>query len=116
MKPAIAVLLVLALASCGRTPASATYGSDGVTIEIEFVNGEVLPLNEFIDVKIGEPVRLHVISDVDEKIHVHSDPAHTFDIAAGDNKTFTFTIETPSDVAVDAHVLKVTIAQLVAGP
>lgn len=116
MKHAVAALVVLAVAACGQTPESTTYGDAGVTIEIEFVNGEVIPLNEFIDVTVGEPVNLHVLSDVDEKIHVHSDPEHTFEVAAGDDQTFTFTIGRPGDVVVDAHVLDVTIAQLVAAP
>ena len=87
-----------------------------MTIEIEFVNGEVIPLNEMIDVTVGEPITLHVVSDADEVIHVHSDPEHTYEVAAGDDKTFTFTIETPGQVAVEAHQLDVTIVELVARP
>jgi hypothetical protein len=128
MKTAAAVLLVLTLVGCGSTsePPSeatteptATATSDapkGVTVEIEFVNGEVVPLDEKIDVNVGEPVTLHVISDVAEEIHVHSDTEHEYEVAAGDDTTFTFTINTPGQVAVEAHELDVTIVELVARP
>jgi plastocyanin len=130
MKAAAALLLLLAMAGCGSTSdpsdgantttepsASATTDAPkGVTVEIEFVNGEVVPMNEKVDVKVGEPVNLHVISDADEEIHVHSDPEREYEVAAGDDKTFTFTIKTPGQVAVEAHKLDVTIVELVARP
>jgi plastocyanin len=133
MKTAAALLLALTLAGCGSTsepsseatatasateptPSATTEAPKGVTVEIEFVNGEVVPLDEKIDVNVGEPVTLHVISDVAEEIHVHSDPEHQYKVAAGDDKTFTFTIKTPGQVAVEAHELGVTIVELVARP
>lgn len=130
MKTAAALLLVLALAGCGSTsePSSdsaatteptatgSTEAPKGVTVEIEFVNGEVVPQGKKVDVKVGEPVNLHVVSDAEEEIHVHSDPEHEYEVAAGDDKTFTFTIDTPGQFAVEAHHLDVTIVELVARP
>lgn len=116
MRAAVAALLALALAACGGVPDTVTRGSDGLTIEVTFVDGKVYPRKEFIDATVGVPINLHVISDVDEKIHVHADPQQTFDVAAGDDKTFTFTIDRVSDATVEAHNLNVTIAQLVVGP
>ncbi|MDR7086003.1 plastocyanin [Aeromicrobium panaciterrae] len=131
MKPAAAALLLaLTLAGCGSTsepsseatatteptPSATTEAPKGVTVEIEIANGEVLPLDEKVDVKVGEPITLHVVSDAVEEIHVHSDPEHEYEVAAGDDKTFTFTIETPGQVAVEAHHLDVTVVELVARP
>ncbi|MEO6603978.1 MAG: hypothetical protein ABIN55_00040 [Aeromicrobium sp.] len=131
MKVAVALFAgVLLLAGCeskGHTDgglkadptATATTTTDapkGVMVEIEFVNGEVVPLNDVVDVKLGEPINLHVISDVEEEIHVHSDPEHEYEVAAGDDATFTFTIDTPGQFAVEAHDLEVTIVELVVRP
>lgn len=130
MKTAAALLLALALAGCGSesepsseatattqpTASATTEAPKGVTVEIEFGRGEFVPLDGKVDVNVGEPVTLHVVSDVAEEIHVHSDPEHEYKVAAGDDKTFTFTIKTPGQVAVEAHELGVTIVELVARP
>ncbi|GAA3515923.1 hypothetical protein GCM10022234_08810 [Aeromicrobium panaciterrae] len=123
---AVALTLLLAVAGCGSdseptptTESSASASSEatqGVTIDITVAGGKVTPLGKKVDVKVGEPVTLHVVSDADEEVHVHSDPEHEYEISAGDDKTFTFTIETPGQVAVEAHHLDVTIVELVARP
>jgi len=61
-------------------------------------------------------VTLNVTSDADEEIHVHSDPEHEYEVKAGDSLDETFTIDTPGQVAVEAHHLDVTILQLVVEP
>lgn len=131
MRLAAALLLVVVLAGCGTDddpPADTTATSDtpnvtatteapkGVTVEIEVANGKVDPRGKKVDVKVGEPINLHIVSDAAEEVHVHSDPEHEYEIAAGDDKTFTFAIETPGQVAVEAHHLDVTIVELVARP
>ncbi len=126
---AAVLLIVLTLAGCGSdseppsdsatTEPAATGSTDapkGVTVEIKVVNGEVVPLNEKVDVLPGEPINLHVVTDAEEEIHVHSDPEHEYEVAAGDDKTFTFTIDTPGQFAVEAHHLDVTIVELVVRP
>lgn len=85
----------------------------GVAVGILIENGKVTPQGKRLEVKAGKLVRLSITSDADEEIHVHSDPEHTFAVKAGEPLTETFTIDTPGQVAIEAHELGVTIAQLV---
>ena len=86
------------------------------TIDIEIVNGAVIPLGERVEVKVGAPIILHIISDADEEFHVHSDPERVYAVAAGGEKSFTFTIDVSGQVAVEAHNLDVTVVELVVRP
>lgn len=128
--PAAALLLTFALSGCGSdsdpssetkptTESSVSPSSEalkGVTVDIAVADGKVTPRAKKVDVKLGEPINLHVVSDTEEEIHVHSDPEHEYEIAAGGDETYTFTIETPGQVAVEAHHLDVTIVELVVRP
>ena len=79
-------------------------------------DGKVLPQGERVEATVGAKVTLDIRSDVDEEIHVHSDPEHTYEVKAGQPVTESFTVETPGQVAVEAHELGVTIVQLVVRP
>lgn len=114
----------LLLAGCGgsdepsvtpTTPASAPQDA-GVTVDIAIANGKVTPQGKRVEVKPGEKVTLHITSDAEEEVHVHSDPEHEYEIAPGDDKTYSFALQTPGQVAVEAHHLDVTIVQLVVRP
>jgi plastocyanin len=110
----------LLLAGCGGSGGSG--GSDtaapvkGVTIDIAIKDGKVTPQGERVNVKVGQKITLHVTSDADEEVHVHSEPEHEYELAPGDDKTYTFSLKVPGQVAVEAHHLDVTIAQLVVRP
>lgn len=85
----------------------------GVAVDIRIKGGKVTPQGDRIDVKVGQEVTLRITSDAAEEIHVHSDPEHTFQVKAGDSIEESFTIDTPGQVAVEAHELEATIVQLV---
>lgn len=89
---------------------------DGVTVDIVFEGGEVVPRAKRIDVRVGQQVTLHVTSDAGDEIHIHSDPEQVYEVAVGDDESHTFAIDTPGQVAVEAHHLDVTIVQLVVRP
>lgn len=119
MRIAAALLAcALVLTGCGGSaePSTSDATGTGPTVNIRINGGEVAPQGERVDVTAGEQVWLEVTSDADEEIHVHSDPEHTFEVKAGKTNTFSFTIDTPGQVAVEAHHLDVTILQLVVEP
>ncbi len=107
----------LVLAGCGGSsdaPGKTDGGlKAGVTVDIAIKDGKVTPQGKRVDVKAGEKVTLHITSDADEEIHVHSDPEHEYEVGPGDDVSKTFTLKTPGQVAVEAHHLDVTIVQLV---
>ncbi|MCW2749592.1 MAG: hypothetical protein JWR83_702 [Aeromicrobium sp.] len=112
---------VLLLAGCTSTNSEDGGGLKAdpyspVTVNIVIKDGKVTPQGERVNVKVGQKVTLHITTDVPEEVHVHSEPEHEYELAAGDNKTYSFSLEVPGQVAVEAHHLDVTIAQLVVRP
>jgi hypothetical protein len=112
----IAVLLVAA--GCGsastvdRPPAPTTPGP--VVLDVRIINGDVEPRGARLNVKVGQPVTLAVRSDVDEEIHVHSDPEQSFKVKAGKQQRFTFAVRRAGKVAVEVHHLDAVIAEVLA--
>ena len=117
-----AALLACALVLTGCGGSAGSGETDGglkaaaTTVDIVIKDGKVTPQGKRVDVKAGDPVTLTIRSDADEEIHVHSDPEHEYEVKAGDSIDETFTIDTPGQVAVEAHHLDVTIVQLVVKP
>jgi hypothetical protein len=113
----------LALASCGSSTkaessdARSSGESASKVVRITIKDRKVTPQAGRIEVKVGQPITLRVTSDSDDEIHVHSEPAHEYEIAAGTRgRAFTFSIHTPGQVAVELHHLDVTVVQLVVRP
>jgi plastocyanin len=107
----------LVLTGCGSESSGTAHDpGEATTVDIVFKDGKVTPQGKRVKVKVGEPVTLNITSDADEEIHVHSDPEHEYEVSAGEPVTEEFTIETPGQVAVEAHHLDVTIVQLVVEP
>ncbi|MCW2841046.1 MAG: hypothetical protein JWR55_2529 [Aeromicrobium sp.] len=94
--------------------ASAEPAEDaGVVVDITIEDGKATPQGDRVEAEVGETITLNITSDAAEEIHVHSDPEHTWEVAAGESITKTFSVDTPGQVAVEAHHLDVTIMQLV---
>ena len=100
----------------GLNPESTASTTSGAVVAIVIKDGKVVPQGRRVDVKVGAPVTLKITSDADEEIHVHSDPEHEYEVKAGESLDETFSIDTPGQVAVEAHHLDVTIVQLVVKP
>jgi len=106
----------LVLAGCGESESDGGLKASGPTVDIVVKDGKVTPHGKRVKVKAGQSVTLHITSDADEEIHVHSDPEHEYEVKPGDDVTESFTLKTPGQVAVEAHHLDVTIVQLVVTP
>jgi hypothetical protein len=107
--------LGLSLSGCGGD--SSAGGDDDpkapVIIEITENAGKITPNDgHVVKVDVGQEVQLNVSSDVDDEIHVHSEPEHEFEVPAGEDKTFTFAVDTPGTVEVESHGLEVTLVKL----
>jgi len=127
-KIAVAFAAALILSGCGGSDtgtvssspnpsqSSAAEPSEDVVVDIAVKDGEVTPQGDRVEVKVGQKVTLHIKSDAHEGIHVHSEPEHEYEVGPGDDVEKSFTIDTPGQIAVEAHHLGVTIVQLVVRP
>ena len=103
--------------SASASESSEAPAEDGVTVDITIgADGKVTPQGDRVEVKVGQEVTLRISARADEEIPVHSDPEHTYEVEAGDTVSKSFTLDTPGQVAVEAHHADATIAQLVVRP
>ena len=113
--PAVVLLaLAVGFAGCGGGPDTKS-GSDlpPVIIEIRESGGQITPDDgRVVKVAVGQEVQLNVSSDTADEIHVHSVPEHEFEVPAGANKTYMFTLDTPGTVIVESHGLDVVLVKL----
>ncbi|MET0931820.1 MAG: hypothetical protein ABWX74_20050 [Aeromicrobium sp.] len=103
-------------AAASSTAATEPTEDAGVVVDIVIKDGKVTPQGDRVEATVGDTITLTIASDADEEIHVHSEPEHSYEVAAGDSVTESFTIDTPGQVAVEAHHLDATIVQLVVRP
>ena len=96
------------------TPTAPKAQTPAVTVTI--ANGKVTPKAKKIGAKVGEPVRLLVTSDIADELHVHSDPAQSFEIKPAANQQFEVTVKVPGQVEIEAEELGVHIVTLVVRP
>jgi len=106
--------LGLSLTACSDDSSDSDGSSDQpVTVDITEKDGKIEPVGKVVKASTGQDITLVVTSDVDDEIHVHSDPEHEFEVAAGDEeKEFTFSVDTPGTIEVESHGLEVTILKL----
>jgi hypothetical protein len=106
--------LGLSLTACSDDSSDSDGSSDQpVTVDIIEKDGKIEPVGKVVKASTGQDITLVVTSDVKDEIHVHSDPEHEFEVAAGDEeKEFTFSVDTPGTIEVESHGLEVTILKL----
>jgi hypothetical protein len=108
---AISALLVMPY-GCSSQPAAPSGLKGPVTIPITERNGSIQPSGDTVQAGEGQKIVLVVDSDAPDEIHVHSDPDHEFEVKAGANQRFTFSIAAPGTYEVESHGLDVVIVKL----
>jgi hypothetical protein len=97
--------------TAAATPTPSKEPEKGTTIDITIKGGKARPDGKRIKAKAGEPVRLHIVSDVDGELHVHSSPEKEIAYKAGTtNKKIT--IDRPGVVDIEDHELSKLLVQL----
>ncbi|MFE7721160.1 hypothetical protein ACFU44_19190 [Nocardia rhizosphaerihabitans] len=104
--------LLVGCASGDRSAASTTPASASRTIDIRIANGTVSPANTRTEAEVGERIVLRVDSDTTDELHVHSDPAHTFPVAAASGQEFGFPVTVPGQVEIELHHAGRTVTTL----
>lgn len=129
---AAAVTLVLTLGACGEegdagaggepTPSASAEptdsqepADDAVVVDVTLADDGPTPRGDRVDVEVGQTVRLVVTNESSEadEVHVHSDPEHSLEVAAGASGELELTIDRPGQVAVESHHADAVIVQLV---
>ena len=80
----VSAVMALAMAGCGSDDSGTGSGSDSSvvkkdssgtsTVDITFKGDTVTPSGAKVEVKAGDPLKLHITADKAGEIHVHSSP------------------------------------------
>jgi hypothetical protein len=81
-------------------------------IDVDIKGGEVTPTNAQLQAAVKEQVVIRVNSDVEDELHVHSNPEHTFKVEAKPMQSFQFTVDAPGKVDVELHHLNKIVATI----
>ena len=117
----VSAVMALAMTGCGSDDSGTGSGSDSAavkkdssgtsTVDITFKGDTVKPEGAKVEVKAGDPLKLHITADKAGEIHVHSSPEQHIEYAAGTTDK-TVTIDQPGVVDVESHSLDKLILQL----
>jgi hypothetical protein len=111
-------VMAVTMAACGSDD-SGDKGSSVVkkdssgtsTVDIIFKGDSVTPQGEKVELKAGDPLKLHISADKAGEIHVHSSPEQHIEYGAGTTEK-TLTIDQPGVIDVESHSLDKLILQL----
>jgi plastocyanin len=111
---AAAVMLLAATSACGDDGGGGTTSDKPpVIIEITEDGGQITPDDgRAVKVAVGQEVQLNISSDVDDEIHVHTEPDHEYEVTAGDDESHSFTVDSPGVYPIESHSLDITIVKL----
>ena len=105
------LVLILLLTGCAQDEGP-TDNNTPIQIAVTIEGDDVTPSGERIDVKRGQPIEFDVTADGSGQLHVHSDPAQSFDYEPGTSTFRLAPIELPGVVEVEEEDLGKIIVQL----
>lgn len=101
-----AALLLAALLLVSVTACSGDDAGDGpVTVDVSISGGKTDPSGKTVKVAKGAEITLKVTSDIDDEIHVHSTPDHSFPLTAGQASEERFSFDAPGTYEMESHKL-----------
>jgi hypothetical protein len=83
-----------------------------LVVDVDIKGGNVIPTNEQLQAAANEQIIIKVSSDVDDELHVHSTPDHTFKVEPKSGQSFQFTVGVPGKVDVELHKANKIIATI----
>ena len=83
-----------------------------LVIDVTIKDGQVTPTNQTLQGKVKDPIVIRVNSDIEDELHIHSVPDHTFKVEPRAGQQFQFTVDVPGTVDVELHHLNRTIASI----
>jgi hypothetical protein len=112
----VVTTLVLLTPACGGggAPADEHAGHSagtGATVDVTIKDGKAEPSGKVVEVGKGEQVTLNITSDIDDEIHVHSTPDHSFPVTAGQQLQETFSFGAPGTYEMESHRLEKLIVK-----
>lgn len=83
----------------------------GATIEVSIQDGRTEPSGDVVKVRTDEQVTVKITSDIDDEVHVHSTPDHSFQVAPGEQVEESFSFGAPGTYEMESHRLKKLIVK-----
>ncbi|WP_433158026.1 hypothetical protein [Kribbella sp. CA-247076] len=105
------VLVVSAVVLAGCSGGGQESDGSGATVEVSIQDGKTEPSGDVVKVRTGEQVTVKITSDIDDEVHVHSTPDHSFQVAPGEQVEETFSFSAPGTYEMESHRLKKLIAK-----
>lgn len=112
----LVIVAFLVLTACGSDDSTDAGtpkkdASDTTTLDITFKGDTVDPQGASVEVKAGQPLKLHIVADRPGELHIHSSPEQEIEYEAGTTDK-TITIDRPGVVEMESHTLDKLVAQL----
>lgn len=81
-----------------------------LVIDVTVENGAVLPADQQLQGKVGQPVVVRINSDAADQLLARGAREHTFPVEAKAGQSFQFTPDAPGPVTITLQTLNQTVA------